>query len=333
MNSLPSRTATEAVRGFGLALVAVIYAAMLFVFWQVFHPSALARTLGGHLPSAFLGFALLLAPLWLFGFGAAASLRAIVPERAWRTVLAALGCVPYLLFSIPRHEFRWPLALAMAAFPVALTAFLQYPGLEERISWRDGLALLAIAAVLELRLLTPAWPYPGLGSLPKLYLADVTLYAYLVGRGIQGMGYSFVPTRRTLPIALREWVFFAPFGIGLGFALKFITFSPRLPSIWHAGAAVLLTFLLTAVPEELFFRGILQNLLETRLPRTRALLLTSILFGLSHFHKGALVNWRYVLLASIAGVFYGRAWLAERKILTSSITHTAVDVVWGLWFR
>jgi hypothetical protein len=93
------------------------------------------------------------------------------------------------------------------------------------------------------------------------------------------------------------------------------------------------TFLLTAVPEEIFFRGILQNLLETRLGQTGALLLTSALFGLSHFHKGAAFNWRYVLLAAIAGIFYGRAWCARRKVLASSITHTAVGVVWSLWFR
>jgi hypothetical protein len=58
-----------------------------------------------------------------------------------------------------------------------------------------------------------------------------------------------------------------------------------------------------------------------------------VLFGLSHFHKGAAFNWRYVLLAAIAGIFYGRAWRARRKVLASSITHTAVDVVWSLWFR
>jgi hypothetical protein len=147
------------------------------------------------------------------------------------------------------------------------------------------------------------------------------------------MGYSFIPDGRSFLIAAREWAFFAPFGIGMGLALKFIAFHPRLPSPMHAAAAVLVTFLLTAVPEELFFRGILQNLLETRLGQTGALLLTSVLFGLSHFHKGAAFNWRYVLLAAIAGIFYGRAWRARRKVLASSITHTAVDVVWSLWFR
>jgi membrane protease YdiL (CAAX protease family) len=317
----------------GRVAVAIL-ALLLASFWVEFRDSSIARPLQGHIASAFLSFALLLAPLWLFGFGAANALRTALARRGQRVAMASLCCLPYLCFSIPRHEFQWLLALAMAGFPVLLAAFLVYPAVEElRFSWRDAVVLLALAAVLELRLLTPAWPYTGLGSLPKLYLADVALYLYLVVRGIDGMGYSFIPSGRTFLIAAREWAFFAPFGIGLGLALKFITFHPRLPSPMHAVAAVLVTFLLTAVPEELFFRGILQNLLETRLGRTGALVLTSMLFGLSHFHKGAAFNWRYVLLAAIAGIFYGRAWRAERKVLASAITHTAVDVVWSLWFR
>ena len=320
---------------------------LLTGFWMEFRGSAIAQPLQTHVVSAFLCLALLLAPLWLFGFGAANVLRSALGKRGQRVALASLCCLPYLFFSIPRHEFQWLLAVAMAGFPVLLAAFLVYPAVEPRIStplrvkarvagtpgWRDAVVLLALASVLELRLLTPAWPYTGLGSLPKLYLADVALYLYLVVRGIEGMGYSFIPDGRSFLIAAREWAFFAPFGIGMGLALKFIAFHPRLPSPMHAAAAVLVTFLLTAVPEELFFRGILQNLLETRLGQTGALLLTSVLFGLSHFHKGAAFNWRYVLLAAIAGIFYGRAWRARRKVLASSITHTAVDVVWSLWFR
>jgi hypothetical protein len=328
---------------------AAIYACLLAAFWEAVQHFQLSGTLGGHLASAFICFALLLVPLWFFAFasprnrrspGAHATartparwIRAQVASRPRRIALAALAAVPYLMFSIPRHQLQWPLALAMAAFPVVLAALVPGWTAEPRFSWRDAVVMLALAAVLELGLLSPAWPYRGLGSLPKIYLADVALYVYLVIRGIRGMGYSFAFSRRTLPIALRELLFFTPFGIGLGLALKFISYQPRLPSPANVVAAVLVTFLLTAVPEELFFRGILQNLLERRIGRRGALVLTAVLFGLSHFHKGAAFNWRYVLLATIAGIFYGRAWRAERKVLTSSITHTAVDVIWSLWFR
>lgn len=321
-------------QGAGLWIAAVVVFALLLAgFWAEFRDSAIAQPLQEHIVSALLCLSLLLAPLWFFGFGAANVLRNALGKRWQRIAMAALGCLPYLVFSIPRHEFHWLLAAAMAGYPVVLAAVLAHPAGESGFNWRDALVLLSLAAVLELQLLTPAWPYTGLGSLPKLYLADVALYLYLVVRGIEGMGYSLVPGWKSFLIAAREWLFFAPFGIGLGLALKFIAFHRRLPSPSHAAAAVIVTFLFTAVPEELFFRGILQNLLEPRLGRNRALALASVLFGLSHFHKGAMFNWRYVLLAAIAGIFYGRAWRADRKIVTSAMTHTAVDVVWGLWFR
>ena len=98
--------------------------------------------------------------------------------------------------------------------------------------------------------------------------------------------------------------------------------------------AFLFTFVFIAVPEELFFRGWLQNLLERRIGRYRALFLTAILFGLAHFNKRAVhFNWRYVLLAALAGIFYGRAWRQQRRVGASAITHACVDTIWSIWLR
>ena len=98
--------------------------------------------------------------------------------------------------------------------------------------------------------------------------------------------------------------------------------------------AFFFTFFFIAVPEELFFRGWLQNLLERRMGRYPALMLTAALFGLSHFNKRAVhFNWRYVLLAALAGIFYGRAWRQERRVGASAITHASVDTIWSLWLR
>ena len=72
--------------------------------------------------------------------------------------------------------------------------------------------------------------------------------------------------------------------------------------------------------------------------RTAALLLTAALFGLAHWNKRLVdlngnFNWRYVLMAAIAGVFYGRAWRAQRRVGASAITHASVDTTWSLWLR
>ena len=128
-------------------------------------------------------------------------------------------------------------------------------------------------------------------------------------------------------------MFFTPFVLTLGLALGFIHPHVNRPQVGTAVLRWALIFLFTALPEELFFRGWVQNLLERRLGRRSALVIASVLFGLSHFNKRAAhFNWRYVLLAVIAGIFYGRAWREHRRLAASTITHASVDWIWGLWF-
>src|ERR1019366_194516 len=60
----------------------------------------------------------------------------------------------------------------------------------------------------------------------------------------------------------------------------------------------------------------------------------ALALGLAHFNKRAVhFNWRYVLLATIAGIFYGRAWRQHRRVAASAITHASVDAVWSLWLH
>ena len=308
------------------------YAVIVFAFRYGLARSPVGLALGARLPYAFSSFALLLAPLWFFGFGAGEWLRERLSARIARVAAGALLVGPYLVFAIPAGDFQWTLAITMCGLPVVLSALLDSAP-SSQISWQDVCVLTTLVAVYMLHVLSGAWAYGGLSALPKLYVADAALYLYVVVRALPGMGYSFLPRGSDFLIGLREWLFFLPFGIGLGLALGFIHFHARIPRWPMAGSIVLVTFLLVAVPEEMFFRGILQNLLQTRWRPRIALLAAAVLFGLSHFNKGAVFNWRYVLLASIAGIFYGRAWSARQRLLAAAFTHTAVDVVWSLWFR
>jgi membrane protease YdiL (CAAX protease family) len=321
-------------------IACVLFALLLYGFWTQVQAFGLAKSLGTHIGSAFTCFALLLAVLWFFGFGihkglqsAGTGFQARPLLQATKVLLPVTLALPYLFFSIPRHEFQFIYFAGLALLPVACSALIEFTQPEQKFTWQDFVILFGIALILELRLFSGAWPYPGLGSLPKLYLADVVLYVYLVVRQLDRVGYSYVPQLNDFLVGIREWAFFLPFALALGFATHFIRFIPRHPSASMIVGALLITFLLTAIPEELFFRGILQNLLEPRLGRNAALVLTACLFGLSHFHKGATFNWRYVMLATIAGIFYGRAWRSRRHLFASALTHTLVDVVWSLWFR
>lgn len=273
----------------------------------------------------------MLAPLWFFGFGAAGPLAALGSTA--KVVGAAVLAIPYFVFALGTPDYNLRAAVIVIALPVLLAAFLELPKLPRTMTWRDAAVLAIVVASYFLKWLQGAWPNPALALFPKLFLADIVAYCFLVIRNINGAGYSLVLKRSALIVGLRECVFYLPIALILGELTGFIHFHAALPSFGKVLAAIIVTSLLVALPEELFFRAVLQNLLETRLGKTAALLAASVLFGLSHFNHAATFNWRYVLLASIAGVFYGRAWRHDRQILAAIITHTGVDVVWSLWFR
>lgn len=308
----------------------LIYALLLVALWFGFRNSQLGAALGAEFSRAFGSFSLLLAPLWFFGFGAGEPLKRLPGH--WKIAAAGLLSVSYFTFAAGTAIFSWRVAQIVIAFPVLLAAFLELPELRKAMTWRDAAVLIVIAATYYLKWLQSAWP-PELAFLSKLFLGDVALYCFFVIRGLEGAGYSLVPSRSAVTVGLREWALFLPIAFILGELTHFIYFHATVPRIGNVAADILLTFLLIAIPEELLFRAIIQNLLETRVGRTAALLIAAILFGLSHFNHGAGFNWRYVLLASIAGIFYGRAWRAKRQIFASIVTHTAVDVVWSLWFK
>jgi membrane protease YdiL (CAAX protease family) len=317
----------------------VSYAAVLSAFWFTAQQFAIGERIGGHLPSAFASLALLLLPYWAFGFGAAGWLQHALKSTPVRVLLPGLLVLPYEVFAAPRGEFRASIALVLAAIPIALAALFEFAppgglrGSQAGITWQDVVVLAAIGVPVEFGLLRGAWPYPGLGAMPKLLLMDAGLYAFLVVRGLDGVGYDFRPRLRGLLVGLREWTFYAPIAIVLGLALGFIKFHAHVPVPALVAAGWLITFFFVALPEELFFRGLLMNLLERRIGMRRALILSSVIFGLSHFNKPLPFNWRYVLMATIAGVFYARAWHDRRRLLSSGITHATVDVVWSVWFR
>ncbi len=287
-------------------------------------------------PIAIAALGLELAPAVLFGCAAKRVARAV--ERwpvALRLSLPALFVVPYAMVSISAHMFRWAWFALYAALPVAIAWLLMRAAAADagqRGDWRDALLLLMLGLAVDLRWFDRAWP-SGLRALNELFLVDAGLYGFLAIRQLSGTGFDFHLRWSDWKTGLRELVFFTPIVLGLGLALGFIHPHRNLPGIGSAALRWVGIFFFTAVPEELFFRAWVQNLLERRLGRRVALVIASVLFGLSHFNKrSAHFNWRYVLLATVAGIFYGRAWREHRRVPASTITHASVDWLWGLWF-
>jgi membrane protease YdiL (CAAX protease family) len=253
-----------------------------------------------------------------------------------RILCPAMLCIPYILVAASAGIFQWDWFVLYLLLPVTVSVMLWRAGStdpNQRGNWRDYSVLAVLGLAVDLRWFEPAWP-PFLGIFNKFLLLNIGLYGFLTIRQLDGVGLDLRLRPQDLRIGLREFAFYTPIAVTLGLALGFLHLHPDWPSLVRAIAAPIFTFFFIAVPEEIFFRGWLQNLLERRLGRTSALWLTAILFGLSHFNKRtAYFNWRYVLLAALAGIFYGRAWRQQRRVAASAITHTAVDTIWSLWLR
>jgi len=324
-----------------LIIAAMTYAALLAAFGVIARFFRLQH-LDQFPVSTFVGFGLVIAPYWFFGFGAAAPLRRLLHTPITQVIASTLLVVPYLVISIPGGSFNWRIAVAFVVIAILSTAALQRSVSSAAGNGWDFVVLASVGIMVDLGLWNSSsfwgapgssiWP-PGMGGFPKLMMVDLVLYGYLVVKPMDGIGYDLIPTSTDVKIGLREALFYTPIVVPVGLLLGFLHFHRTMPQAFMIPVSWIFTFIFVALPEELFFRGLIQNMFARHMGRNAALWTASITFGLSHFNKPSIFNWRYVLLATIAGLFYGRAWREQRRLFASSITHATVDTIWSLWFR
>jgi membrane protease YdiL (CAAX protease family) len=260
-------------------------------------------------------------------------------------LLGTAAFCAYLVYAIGTSSFSFPRAIAaviLAFGPLLLAASAEgkAPG-----SWQDYLTLAGVWVsvkssqwpALHFSLAKWLWPYPG-GRLSYvftvLFCVSVAIATFLLVRRLSGSGYNIGWGQRWSLYIFGSFALFAAIAIPLGIYLHFIQFGPRWAE-WKSFPGLLLAILFfTAWPEELLFRGLLQNLLTHSCKSESAgWLIASVLFGFSHITNMGFPNWRYVLLASIAGLFYGWTWRKTGSIFASAIVHALVDALWHFLFR
>ncbi len=112
-----------------------------------------------------------------------------------------------------------------------------------------------------------------------------------------------------------------------GILLGFITFEVKWNNFFWLWALTNLFFV--CFTEEILFRGILlKQFMNLKFPWWLALVLSSVLFGFYHFRMGYLM----VIMASIAGLFYGWAYLKTKCIEGAIFLHFAVNGIQFLLF-
>jgi len=276
--------------------------------------------------------------------------------RHWATASPVLAgglpfllLIPYLIFGLGTGTVSWLAFVKLIAYILLPTALLLPDRLHSRptLGWRDAAAMLALAVPVSAGWLQGIWTWPqDIYIFRPIFCVLVGGYAFMVLRNLEGVGFRLLWRKNDVWDALLNLLAFTLLAIPLGLALNFIHPHSMAPlahgSVGSLGPVLNFLFLFigiyltVAIPEEMLFRGILQNLLVRSIskgPRgLYGLLIASVVFGASHLHHRPVPNWRYAILATLAGIFYGNVYRTRQRLCASALTHALVDTMWHFWF-
>jgi hypothetical protein len=261
--------------------------------------------------------------------------------RAWLTgkslvgYLLAAALLPYLACCAGAVQFEWGSLFRLVSLAVAFA--LWYVVLPVNIAF--DLAFLAlIPAVLLGRYFEPVYRsvYPGFKDI--IFLGHITLIVLavtvlLVERRVYAPDYGFLPNALEWRIGALHFLYFVVVGLPLGLLLGAMKIGTPAPP-WKI-AGMFIGFLWTiALSEEFFFWGVLRQWIEEwDYKRRTAWIATALAFGLAHISFGGrFPNWRWVLLASVLGLFCGRARNQACSIKAGMVTHALVFATWRGFF-
>jgi len=313
------------IAGFVLALTAIMA-------W------CLGRFKGGEFssPGVLLAFALLMIPYFALGFDLVVeALRDVGRSNRSRLIVMGLmlilpGLILLLSGGVRMSAANLAVLVAYVSVPIVLLSGWGQKG--PRPSMVDLIAVLLLWLPVEAQLFEKIWNAPA-GN-PSYVLAktlgmELALFCFVVVRKLDGVGYRFRFAAEDVTVGLVALCAFLVLAVPTALGTGFVEFDPRWngPGQWVLMALGIFFFI--ALPEEVLFRGLIFNILQ-RVIRGHgpwpALILSSIIFGLSHLNNPP-GDWRYVLLATMAGIAYGWAYLRTGSLLAPAYAHALVDII------
>ncbi len=258
----------------------------------------------------------------------------------------------------------------------------------QNLDWLDFTTLTLFLLPTTLVDFSPETNLPfgggGFDSVYRIVIMLAIVYAFVVVRKLKDVGFFPILKLKYLWTAIWVWLVFYAFVFAIGYAVDFFKFVgyDAVLSVLIAtiGINILRVFLHTAIFEELFFRGLLQNMLAKRIAQTAnwvifwkwggvillvlslvtgyfmegdmfwfpalitvflfviafvieryniaesgtytALAITSVIFGLVHFHSGSII---FVGLASIGGWAYGYTYIKTKNVFYAALVHALVN--------
>lgn len=282
-------------------------------------------------------FACFLSTMLLFAANSVAERFSTIagPGSAW--LLSLVLFLLYLVYVLGTGTASLLRIVAMAGFlfvPMLLLASAQGAS---SATWQDFATIAAIWTAVKFGPRNWLWPYPSerLAYIFAVIVAvNLAIACFLLLRRVKNVGYNIGWGSGWGLYVVGALAVFACVAIPLGIRMHFISCAPKF-SEWKSFVPLSVGILFfTAWPEELLFRGLLQNLLSRASNNeTVGLVTASVLFGFSHITNLHFPNWKYVLLATIAGLFYGWTWRKTGSIFASALVHAGVDILWHFLFR
>ena len=256
-------------------------------------------------------------------------------------VIPALLAASFCLVAWRMGVWNWPVTLLIVAYAFVPTICIFFQGMGAgAASWLDLIVILLLWLPIELNAGARWIPRQAQGLLHTVAYGvalTLALVFFLTFRGMKGMKYN-LPTRVMDFIdPLIAFALVAPILIASGLALSFLPplHVPGNLSALRIAKSFGLIFVATALPEEILFRSLIQNWLMQKFGSSAAvLILASVIFGCAHLNNGPqpLPNWRYMILATIAGYAYGRVFQRASSATASMILHALVDVTKHVFF-
>lgn len=308
----------------GLCLVGTFYAT-----WHGYGGTEFAATL-----TAFSFYALVMLMFAARGFGEGFAARL---GAGGGILLGSAAFLMYLVYALGTNSFAVSRvgAVALIVFgPLALAASAERSAAG---AWQDFAVLAGVWVAVKFGPSHWVWPFPESRlayAFAVLLALNVAIAAFVLTRRVSGIGYTIGWGAQWGFYVTAGFCGFACIATPLGYVLHFISFAPQWGSWKTVPFTAIAILFLTAWPEEFLFRGLLQNMLSRTSKSDFAGWWTaSVLFGFSHITNLGFPNWRYVILASIAGLFYGWTWRKTGSIFASAIVHGLVDVTWHFLFQ
>ncbi|WP_329478810.1 CPBP family intramembrane glutamic endopeptidase [Francisella sp. 19X1-34] len=92
---------------------------------------------------------------------------------------------------------------------------------------------------------------------------------------------------------------------------------------------IFVNLIFTCIPEEIFWRGFIQTKIQNYTTPTLSVLITSLIFASIHIIFAGIF---FAILAFIAGIIYGLAYIKTKRIEVSIICHYLVNIGQFIFF-